>query len=45
MNLALGLANTLVFLGIACYTPYGSEVVMPLHRPNNTIVGVGSDVR
>jgi hypothetical protein len=25
----------LVFLKIACYTPNGSEVMMPLYRPNN----------
>jgi hypothetical protein len=24
----------LVFLKIACYTPNGSEVMMPLYRPN-----------
>ena len=29
----------LVFLEIACYTPNGSEVAMPLHRPNIMTLG------
>jgi|GEM_PF-3477686 hypothetical protein len=34
----------LVFLKITCYTPIGSEVVMPLYRPNSSNIGTKSDV-